>query len=99
MYRLSFTISFLFVILFTGPAFAQDRNFARTYQSITLPKGNKDIEVWNTFRSGRNNFYRRIDQRIEFEVGLTDKLQTAFYLNASHISAVTYPDLSLAEPL
>jgi hypothetical protein len=99
MHRLFFVISFLFVILFTGSAFSQDRNFARTYQSITLPKGVKDLEVWNTFRSGRDDFYRRIDQRIEFEVGLTDKLQTALYINASHISALTYMDLgSSVEP-
>jgi hypothetical protein len=92
MYRLYFTISFLF-LLFAGSVFSQDRNFARTYQSITLPKGVKDLEVWNTFRSGRDDFYRRIDQRVEFEVGLTDKLQTALYLNASHISALTYMDM------
>src|SRR5690242_16308368 len=87
MYKLPFTISFLLVILFTGSVFSQDRNFARTYQSITLAKGIKDLEVWNTLRTGRDDFYRRLDQRIEFEVGLTDKLQTALYLNASHISA------------
>lgn len=87
MYRLSFTISFLFITLFAGSSFSQDRNFARTYQSITLPKGVKDLEVWNTFRLGRDDFYRRIDQRVEFEIGLTDKLQTAVYLNSSHIAA------------
>jgi hypothetical protein len=92
MRKVSFVFSFLFIILFADSAFSQDRNFARTYQSITLPKGVKDLEVWNTFRSGRDNFYRRIDQRVEFEVGLTDKLQMALYLNASHIAAVTFPE-------
>jgi len=80
--------------MFSGsPASSQDRHFARTYQSITLPKGVKDLEVWNTWRSGRNYFYRRLDQRIEFELGLTDKLQTAFYFNASHIAAASYIDI------
>src|SRR5262249_46515740 len=48
----------------------------------------------NAWRSGRDYFYRRIDQRIEFEVGLTDKLQTALYVNASHISAASYIETS-----
>lgn len=75
------------LIFSCSTALSQDRNFARTYQSITLPKGLKDIEVWNTYRTGRDYYFRRIDQRVEFEVGLTDKLQTALYLNASHIAA------------
>jgi hypothetical protein len=86
MNRLLVAISSLFILLFIETAFSQDRNFARTYQSITLPKGVKDLEVWNTYRSGRDDYYKRLDQRVEFEVGLTDKLQTALYLNASHIS-------------
>jgi len=84
---------FLFVFIVSSfNASSQDRHFARTYQSITLPKGVKDLEVWNTWRSGRNYFYRRLDQRIEFELGLTDKLQTAFYLNASHTASAGYLD-------
>lgn len=63
---------------------AQDRQFARTYQSNTLQKGSVDLEVWSTYRTGREYFYKRIDSRIEFEVGLTDKLQTSIYLNTSH---------------
>jgi hypothetical protein len=69
---------------------AQDRQFVRTYQSLTLPKGAKDIEIWNTFRTGRKYFYTRLDQRLEFETGLTDRLQTAVYLNGSHISQGSY---------
>lgn len=94
MYRFSFSISFLFLVVFSFSVSAQDRNFVYTYQSITLPKGVKDLEVWNTWRSGRDYFYRRLDQRVEFEVGLTDKLQTALYLNASHIGAASYIETS-----
>lgn len=63
---------------------AQDRQFARTYQSTVLPKGAFDIEFWNTFRTGREYLYTRFDQRLEFEYGVTDRFQNAFYFNASH---------------
>jgi hypothetical protein len=65
---------------------AQDRQFVRTYQSNTLPKGAKDLEAWGTFRTGREYFYNRLDTRLEFEIGMTDKLQSALYLNASHMA-------------
>jgi hypothetical protein len=87
------TALLLIFIVSSFNASSQDRYFARTYQSITLPKGVKDLEVWNTYRSGRNYFYNRIDQRIEFEIGLTDKLQTALYLNASHVSQGAHLDI------
>ncbi|MFZ4523613.1 MAG: hypothetical protein ACOYNC_18060 [Bacteroidales bacterium] len=61
--------------------FAQDRVFNYTYQSGVLGKGEKELEIWNTYRTGRTDFYRRIDTRAEFEIGLSRKLQTAFYLN------------------
>ncbi len=73
-------------------SFAQDRQFVYTYQSLTLPKGAKDIEIWNTFRTGRQYFYNRLDQRIEYEVGLTNRLQTALYLNAEHKAFASHLD-------
>lgn len=62
---------------------AQDRSFAYTYQSLTLGKGIRDIEFWNTVRNGKSNFYRAIDSRLEFETGVANNLQTSFYLNLS----------------
>lgn len=84
---------FIAALLFAAVAFtsnAQDRQFVRTYQSLTLPKGATDVEVWNTFRTGRKYFYTRLDQRLEFEKGISDKLQTAFYMNASHVGVGSY---------
>ncbi len=60
----------------------QDRVFNYTYQSIVLNPGQREIEVWNTLRTGRENFYRALDSRIEFEFGISKNLQTAFYLNS-----------------
>jgi hypothetical protein len=60
---------------------AQDRLFTYTYQSTVLNKGQKELEIWNTLRTGRSDFYSRLDNRSEFEIGLGKNIQTAFYLN------------------
>lgn len=79
-------------ISLTTIAEAQDRVFARTYQSNVLNKGNMDIEVWNTYSFGRDAHYTKLKQRIEFEIGVTDKLQTALYLNSTQTSSVQFND-------
>jgi len=47
------------------------------------------MEPWMTWRFGRNDFYNRIDTRIETEFGLTDRLQMAWYLNLSAFTEET----------
>lgn len=73
------------VTLFSAHASANERHFTYTYESATLPSGAKELEVWATNRVGRERRYNRFDNRLEFEVGLTDRLQTAFYLNTKAI--------------
>ena len=52
-----------------------------------LGKGSKEIEIWTTPRLGKNEgYYARLDHRVEFEVGLSNKLQAAFYLNFRNIT-------------
>ena len=63
--------------------YAQDRLFTYTYQSGVLNKGQREIEVWNTFRTGKADYFSALDNRTEFEIGLGKNLQTAFYLNLS----------------
>ena len=65
---------------------AQDRIFTYTYQSNVLNKGQREIEVWNTLRQGKQDFFSRLDNRTEFEVGLGGNLQTSFYLNLTTIT-------------
>src|SRR5687768_11304036 len=60
---------------------AQDRIFTYTYQSTVLNKGQREIEIWNTLESGKDDYYRRLRHRIEYELGLGGNVQTAFYLN------------------
>src|SRR6516162_9438009 len=56
---------------------ANERHFTYTYESAVLPPGAKEIEVWATGGFGRNEYYAQLDQRLEFEVGLTERLMTA----------------------
>jgi hypothetical protein len=69
---------------------AQDRVFARTYQSNVLAEGSFDIEYWTTLRTGKVEkhspyaFGRHLDTRFELEFGLGKNVQTAFYFNTSN---------------
>lgn len=65
-----------------GSASANERHFTYTYESAVLPAGARELELWTTPRIGRRDvFFARFDQRVELEVGVTDRLLTAFYLN------------------
>jgi hypothetical protein len=64
-----------------------ERKFSYVYQSSVLGKGNKELEIWSTARIGKEiPYYAGLDNRIEFEWGITNNLQTAFYFNFSNIS-------------
>lgn len=76
--------SLLLVLLLaasTQPASANWRRFSYIYESAVMPKDAREIELWNTLRINKKNFYRRLDQRIEYEWGLGGGVQTALYLN------------------
>lgn len=73
----------LSLLLLTGTALitnAQDRVFTRTYQTNVIPLGAMELEYWNTIRVGHEDYYGRLDQRIELELGLGKNVQTAFYV-------------------
>jgi hypothetical protein len=67
--------------LLVSQADASERRFTYTYGSNVLNPGSVEFEPWTTVRAGRDDFYTRLDHRVEFEVGLTDRLQTAWYFN------------------
>ncbi len=79
--------SFFFTTLAVPSASAYERRFTYTYETDTLPAGEVELEPWITVRTGREAYYRRMDHRLELEVGLTDNLQSALYLNWSAISS------------
>lgn len=66
---------------------ASERQLSYTHDSNVLAPGQKEIEVWGTFRSGRDYYYRRVDNRIELEYGVAEHLQTAVYLNFSSVNS------------
>jgi hypothetical protein len=75
-------------LLLSLSTFAQDRLFTYTYQSNVLNRGQKELEVWTTMKTGRTDFYNAFDHRLEFEVGLGKKLQTSFYLNYGYSKGI-----------
>ncbi len=82
-----------FVPLGVSLALGNERHFTYTYESAVLPKDGREIEVWTTPGLGRDHFYSRFDERVEFEVGLTDRLQTSLYLNFGALTAETMPGM------
>jgi len=75
------------VALVAGGASASERRFTYTYESNVLNPGSLEIEPWTTFRGGRDRFYSRFDQRLEFEMGVVPDLQTALYWNMTAVAA------------
>lgn len=65
------------------PALANERRFAYTYETPALPAGAVEIEPWVTLVPGADNTGLSFRHRLEFELGVTDRLLTALYLNWS----------------
>lgn len=71
--------------LLSLPALASERRLSYTYESHVLSPGKMELEPWITLRTGRDSFYVRADQRLEFEIGVVEGLQTALYVNAKGV--------------
>jgi hypothetical protein len=69
------------ITTFASSASASQRRFTYTYESGVIARGQVELEPWTTLRTGKEDYYTSFDQRVEFEVGLTSRLQTSFYLN------------------
>lgn len=80
---LLFSFVLFLVSVIPGTSFSNERRFGYTYESSVLPPGARELELWTTDRRGREYFYHRLDQRIEFEFGVTENLMSAFYLNTT----------------
>lgn len=77
----------LLAIFNVSDSLANRRRFTYTYESVVLPKGALELEIWNTLRTDKNKFFRGIDHRMELELGLGGSFQTSLYLNLSSKSA------------
>ncbi len=70
-------------VCWSTTVWGNDRKFAYVYETSVLPIGAREVELWNTYRMNRGYFYRRLDQRIEFEFGVSNNVMSALYLNYS----------------
>ncbi|MBI3205794.1 MAG: hypothetical protein HYZ29_29935 [Myxococcales bacterium] len=68
-------------------AAASERHFTYTYESNVLNPGDVELEPWTTWRAGRESYYSRFDQRLEFEFGVVPDLQMAWYWNMTALTA------------
>ena len=67
---------------------ADDKKFARSYTSYTLPSNALEFEFWQTGRIDKGEgFYYRWQPRFEVEYGVTDRLTTSMYLNFNEIKS------------
>jgi hypothetical protein len=68
--------------LSTPSLHAEESQFGYVYTTDLLPQGAKEVEQWATWRHQKvAGYFNQIDGRTEFEYGLTDRLQVAFYAN------------------
>lgn len=71
-----------------APAGADERKFTYSSEAKTLPRGGVEFEQWATLRTGKEDGdFVRIDIREELEVGITDRLTTALYLNLEYLNS------------
>lgn len=77
----------LILALTVSSLYSNERKFSYTYQSGVLGKGNKELEIWTTARIGKDiPYFAATDHRMEFEWGISNRLQTAFYINFRNTS-------------
>ena len=70
------------LIFLPGSARADDRPFAFAYSTDIETQGGKEIEQEITWSSGHEGeAFQEVESRSEFEYGVTDDFQAAFYLN------------------
>ena len=76
------------VLSVAAPALAGESPFGYVYTTDTHPRGEREVEQWLTRRHGQSRGdYDLWQARTEIEYGITDRLQTALYLNYDHVSA------------
>jgi hypothetical protein len=73
----------LLAVLVPAPARADRRAYGETYEAVTAPAGELDVESWTSFASAAEvsggPADRGIRQMIELEYGLTDRWDLALY--------------------
>lgn len=77
---------------FPGLAHADRRAYGVTYEAVTAPKGELDVETWSTFSDGEVDggpASRGVREMVEVEYGITDRWDIALY---NKVDAITSGD-------
>lgn len=70
------------ILLLLASARGDERYFTYSYEPKVLPRDAVEFEQWVTLRAGKEQgVFSAWDLRSELEIGLTDRLTTALYLN------------------
>ncbi len=89
----AFSSAALCLLAGPSPAQASDRHFNYSYESAVLNPGSVELEPSTTWRAGREAYFSRFDQRLEFEFGVAKNLQSSLYWNFEAITQdVDIPD-------
>lgn len=80
-FRLGLTSAIGALLVISSSASAGSRHFTYTYETTTMAKGAMELESWVTWKTDKqaDPDFERFDIRHEFEFGVTDRLQLAFY--------------------
>lgn len=85
--------AFLFTSALSLPCFGNERHFGYSYETGVLNPGDAEFEPQTTLRYGRESYYSRWENRLEFEFGVVQNLQAALYMNFQSVAEdVTLPD-------
>ncbi len=80
-----YVMLFLSVLAFSTASFASESSFGYVYTLDLLPKGAMEYEQYQTLRTGKKGgAYTAVDFKNEFEIGISDNFQFAFYVNSSY---------------
>ena len=103
-FRLGLTSAMGALHVFSSAANAGSRHFAYTYETTTMTKGAMELESSVTWKSEKqaDPGFERFDIRHEFEYGVTDRLQLAFYFadwrhesSSGHSSKTSFQDMAV----
>lgn len=93
------TASSLLLLAGSASVLADESPFAAIYTTDILPKGGMEIEQWMTWENGRpQESFNHLTGRTEFEYGVTDNFQQAFYLNYDYLNVRPEGPLALDDP-
>lgn len=79
-------LSFLGSLSVSHTASATERHFGFVYESPVIAKGRAELQPWTTVRTGRADYYSRLDARLGFQFGLLENLQGALFWNVSGVT-------------